>query len=203
MFTGIIDDVGEVVAARRAASGSRFAIACGYAPQALAIGASVACSGPCLTITEIAPGDDGRTVISVDASAETLARTTLGSWDVGTRVNLERPLKLGDELGGHLVTGHVDAVARVTGRRDEGATARFDFAVPEALARFIAEKGSVTLDGTSLTVNGVDDGGFWITLIPHTLAVTTWEERRAGDMVNLEVDLLARYIARLARMDQA
>jgi riboflavin synthase len=154
-------------------------------------------------VTEIGRRADGRTVLSVDASAETLKRTTLGAWAVGTRVNLERSLRLGEELGGHLVTGHVDGVAEIVGRTDGAGSARFDFAVAGRLHRFIAEKGSVALDGTSLTVNGVDANGFWVTLIPHTLAVTTWAERGRGDRVNVEVDLLARYVARLAEAEKA
>ena len=130
-------------------------------------------------------------------SPESLARTTLGDWREGTRVNLERSLAMGTELGGHLVTGHVDAVAAVTERADEGGTARFTFEVPANLARFIAEKGSVALDGTSLTVNSVAGNAFSVTLIPHTLGVTTWGEKHAGDNINLEVDLMARYAARL------
>lgn len=203
MFTGIISEIGEVVAARHGPDGARFSIACGFEEEFLTIGASVACSGPCLTVTEVGRGADGRTVFSVDASAETLKRTTLEAWDIGTRINLERSLKVGDELGGHLVSGHIDGVAQITDRRDEGAMTRFDLALPGKLARFIAEKGSVALDGTSLTVNGIDDGGFWVTLIPHTLAVTTWAERRPGDQVNLEIDLLARYVARLAQAEEA
>ena len=141
----------------------------------------------------------------VEAAAETLARTTVGSWQAGTRVNLERSLKIGDELGGHIVTGHVDGVAEIVARDDItsgegawGATARFVIRVPHPLAQFIAEKGSVALDGTSLTVNVVEGDTFSVLLIPHTLAVTTWGERRAGDRLNLEVDLMARYAARLA-----
>ena len=138
-----------------------------------------------------------RARVSVEASDETLARTTLGSWSVGTRINVERALRVGDELGGHMVTGHIDGIAAIADRRDEADMARFVFEAPANLARYIAEKGSVCLDGTSLTVNSVEGSRFEVMIIPHTLAVTTWGERRAGDRVNLEVDLFARYLERL------
>ena len=160
--------------------------------SALAIGASIACSGPCLTVIEKGPG-----WFAVEASAETLARTTLGEWGAGTPVNLERSLAAGDEIGGHLVSGHVDAVVRVLARREEGGSIRFEIELPPALARYVAAKGSVALDGTSLTVNEVDGDRFTILLIPHTLAVTTWGEKGDGDPLNIEVDLMARYAARL------
>ena len=196
MFTGIVTDVGQVLAATRLSAGMRFRIATTYEPDSLAIGASVACSGPCLTVVE--RGSAGsRGFFDVDASTETLERTTLGRWSAGTRVNLERALKLGDELGGHMVTGHVDGVALIAERRDEGGMARFAFEAPQSVARFIAEKGSVCLDGTSLTVNAVEGRRFEVMIIPHTLAVTTWAERRPGDAVNLEVDLFARYLEQL------
>lgn len=196
MFTGLISDVGELVAVEDAPAGRRFSIACSYPAETIAPGASIACGGPCLTAVSVSTGG-GRTVFDVDASPETLERTTAGSWKAGERINLEMSLKLGDELGGHLVTGHIDGVAAVIERADEGGTARFTIEAPAELARFIAEKGSVCLDGTSLTVNGVDGHRFSITLIPHTLAVTTWGDRQAGDRVNLEIDLMARYVARL------
>lgn len=196
MFTGIINDVGTVRAILPIAGGVRMRIATGYRPETIAIGASIACSGPCLTVVERgAAGADS--FFDVEISGETLARTDLGSWSVGRRVNLERSLKLGDELDGHLVTGHVDGTAEVVERSDQGAMARFTFRAPAELARFIAEKGSVCLDGTSLTVNAVEDERFEVMLIPHTLVVTTWGERRVGDRVNLEVDLVARYLDRL------
>ncbi len=196
MFTGIVTGVGEVLAATPRESGMRFRIATAYDPETIAIGASIACAGPCLTAVE--RGIEGnRAFFDVEASPETLARTTLGAWAAGTRVNLERSLKLGDELGGHIVSGHVDGVALIAERRDDGGMALFTFEAPAELARFIAEKGSVALDGTSLTVNKVDGRRFDVTIIPHTLAVTTWGERRTGDSVNLEIDTLARYVARL------
>jgi riboflavin synthase len=197
MFTGIVTDVGEVVAVAPSGQGKRFEIACRYPAASIELGASIACGGPCLTVIEKAERD-GRTVFAVEASTETLKRTTLGDWRVGTRVNLERSLKIGDELGGHIVTGHVDGVAEIVARADEVNFAKFRVRAPAALARFIAEKGSVALDGVSLTVNGVDGADFELMLIPHSLAVTTFGPRAIGDRLNIEVDLMARYAARLA-----
>lgn len=197
MFTGLISDIGEVVSIEARGNLRRIRIACAYPAQSIAIGASIACSGPCLTAVAVEAG--ARTIFDVDAGAETLALTNVGQWRAGSRVNLERSLKIGDELGGHLVTGHVDGVAKIVARRDLDQMAHFDLSAPPALARFIAQKGSVSLDGTSLTVNAVDGDHFSILLIPHTLAVTNWSERRAGDDLNLEVDLMARYAARLAQ----
>jgi riboflavin synthase len=197
MFTGLVSDVGEVLAVETRNDVRRLRIACAYPLDSIALGASIACSGPCLTA--VAAGRDGaRTWFDIDAGWETLDRTTLGAWTVGRRVNLERSLKVGDELGGHLVSGHVDGLARVVEREDLGTTVRFTFEAPQALARFIAEKGSVALDGTSLTVNTVEGTRFSVLLIPHTLAVTTWGDRRVGDEVNIEADMMARYAARLA-----
>ncbi len=197
MFTGLITDIGEVRSIEPQGSGRQLIVACGYDADTIAIGASIAHAGACLTVVAIGTGDDGRATYAVDASIETVERTTLADWQAGTKVNLERSLSLGDEMGGHLVTGHVDGVATIAERADEDGCARFDIEAPASLARFIAEKGSVALDGTSLTVNSVDGNRFSILLIPHTLAVTTWGQRRAGDRLNLEVDLMARYIARL------
>lgn len=201
MFTGLVTDVGVVAAASGSERLRRFRIACGYDAAGIALGASIACGGPCLTVTA-AGARDGGSWFEVDVAAETLARTTAASWAVETRLNLERSLRIGDELGGHLVTGHVDGIATILEREgvtsaEWGATARFVLRAPAPLSRFIAEKGSVALDGTSLTVNEVEGDRFSVLLIPHTLAVTTWGERRAGDPVNLEVDLMARYAARL------
>ncbi|MGH6925896.1 MAG: riboflavin synthase [Propylenella sp.] len=196
MFTGIVTDVGELLAVTPREAGVRLRIATGFDPGEIALGASIACGGPCLTVVERGT-TDGRAFFDVEASSETLARTTLGEWMPGSRVNLERPVRMGDELGGHLVAGHVDGIARVLERHDEGGTARIALEAPADLARYIAEKGSVSLDGVSLTVNRVEDRRFEVMLIPHTLAVTTWGERRPGDAVNLEVDLLARYLERL------
>lgn len=196
MFTGLVSDVGEIVAREERGQLIRFRIGCSYAVESIELGASIACSGPCLTA--VATGtDNGRTWFDVDVAAETLARTSAGQWQVGARINLERSLKIGDELGGHLVTGHVDGIAQVTAREAFDGMVRFEFRAPQAVKQFIAEKGSVSLDGTSLTVNSVDDDIFSVLLIPHTLAVTTWQDRNLGDAVNLEVDLMARYAARL------
>ena len=197
MFTGLVSDVGEVIAAEDRGEIRRIRIACNYSAESIAIGASIACSGPCLTA--VAVGQAGnRTTFDVDAGAETLARTTAGTWRVGTPLNLERALKIGDELGGHIVTGHIDGVATIITRRDFDGMAHFDIEAPHDISHFIAAKGSVTLDGTSLTVNDVSGDRFTVLIIPHTLAVTTWGERREGDELNIEVDLMARYAARLA-----
>jgi riboflavin synthase len=195
MFTGIISDVGEVLAVERRGD-TRMTIACRYDPETIAIGASIACSGVCLTAIETGRYD-GRGMFVVEASAETLERTTLGNWRPGTRVNLERPLKLGDELGGHIVSGHVDGLAEIVSIKPEGDSRRFRFQVPPHIARFIASKGSVALDGISLTVNEVDNLVFGVNVIPHTLAVTAWRDAEPGQAVNVEVDMLARYVARL------
>lgn len=196
MFTGLISDVGEVIAAEDRGELRRLRIACSYPAESIAIGASIACSGPCLTA--VAVGQAGnRTTFDVDAAAETLARTTAAEWKAGTRLNLERPLKVGDELGGHIVSGHVDGVATIVSRRDFDGMAHFEIDAPAGIAHFIAAKGSVNLDGTSLTVNEVSGDRFTVLIIPHTLAVTTWGERKGGDRINLEVDLMARYAARL------
>ena len=201
MFTGLVSDVGTIVSIAGEGDLRRIAIRASYDPSTIALGASIACSGPCLTAVSVEP-DAGGCVFAVDAAAETLARTTVGRWTAGARINLERSLKIGDELGGHLVTGHVDGVAEILERESVTAGAwgpsdRFTLRAPAGLSRFIAEKGSVCLYGTSLTVNSVDGDVFSVLLIPHTLQVTTWGERRAGDKLNLEVDLIARYAARL------
>ena len=197
MFTGIVTDVGEVVAVEPRAEGlARLKIACGYDPDTIAIGASIACGGVCLTA--VARGKDGnRAWFAVDAAAETLRLTTVGKWQRGTRINLERALKIGDELGGHIVAGHADGLATLTGREDLSDMARLTFRVPSELARFIAPTGSVALDGVSLTLNEVAGDIFSVLIIPHTLAVTTLGGLGVDDQVNLEVDLMARYAARL------
>lgn len=197
MFTGIVTDVGEVLAVEpRGDNLRRLVITCGYDAASIAVGASIACAGTCLTVTE--RGEKARrTWFAVDAAAETLAMTTVGRWRPGDRVNLERPLKIGDELGGHLVTGHVDGIADLIAREDLTDMARMAVRVPRALARFVAPKGSVTLDGTSLTVNAVENDTFSVLIIPHTLVATTLGGVKAGDQFNLEVDLMARYAARL------
>ena len=192
MFTGIITDLGRVEAVVPSGeSDSRFRIATRYDLAAVDIGASIACSGCCLTVVEKGEGS-----FAVDVSGETLAKTNLGDWQVGRRINLERSLKVGDELGGHLVYGHVDGVAEIVGSRPEGGSVRWRFRAPEELARFVASKGSVALDGVSLTVNEVEGAEFGVNIIPHTSAVTSFGSYRLGDRVNLEIDVLARYVAR-------
>jgi riboflavin synthase len=197
MFTGIVTDIGEVVAVGPRSEGLvALKIACGYDPDTIDIGASIACSGVCLTV--VARGRDGnRTWFAVDAAAETLRVSTVGRWRQGTRVNLERALKVGEELGGHIVAGHADGLAAVIEREDLTDMARLILRAPAELARFVAPKGSVALDGVSLTVNEVAGDTFSVLIIPHTLAVTTLGVLTAGDEVNVEVDLMARYAARL------
>jgi len=198
MFTGLISDIGQV----RVAEGGRFEVASGYDLGEDAIGASIACDGCCLTVIATEPGPDGfKSIFSVDVSNETLAHTTLGGWSVGRKINLERSLTPSSELGGHIVTGHVDGAARIVERREDGESVRFTIEVEERLKQFIAPKGSVALNGVSLTVNEVDGIHFGINLIPHTLEVTTWGDRVVGDEINLEVDLLARYVARITQAD--
>jgi len=196
MFTGIITSLGTVDSIEQRGD-LRMTIASDYDPQSIAIGASIACSGVCLTVVEAGPGRTRNSWFAVDVSAETVARTTLGRWRAGTPVNLERSLKIGDELGGHLVFGHADGVAVVKDRRRQGDSVSFRFAAPPGLARYIAEKGSIALDGTSLTVNEVAGSEFAVNIIPHTLAVTSFGARQVGDEVNVEVDMLARCVARL------
>ena len=194
MFTGIVTDIGAVRALERRGD-LRARIGTRYDTAGIDIGASIACSGVCLTVVDL--GEDW---FDVEISAETLDKTTLGTWREGSRINLERALKVGDELGGHIVSGHVDGLAVSVEMRPEGDSVRYTFDAPESLARFIAPKGSVTLDGTSLTVNEVDGSRFGVNLIPHTQEVTTWGASKVGDNVNLEIDTLARYVARLAEM---
>jgi riboflavin synthase len=203
MFTGIVTDLGEVRSvAPRAGNLHRLTIACAFPRAELKDGASIACSGVCLTV--VGAGEaDGRAWFAADAAAETLRVTTVGRWRHGTRVNLERPLKFGDELGGHLVAGHVDGVAQVIAREDMTDMARFVLRAPGELARFIAPKGSVALDGVSLTVNEAEGDTFSVLLIPHTLQVTTFGSVGAGARLNLEVDQMARYAARLLQSDNA
>ncbi len=201
MFTGIVTDIGTIVSLTPTAQGQlhRLRIACGYDRATIADGASIACNGVCLTV--VASGvADGRTWFDVDAAAETLALTTARDWQAGTRLNLERALKIGDELGGHIVAGHVDGVADILSRDDLPDMAKIGLRAPRELARFIAAKGSVTLDGVSLTVNTVAGDDFSVLIIPHTLSVTVLGGWRAGGRVNLEVDLMARYAARLTEM---
>jgi riboflavin synthase len=193
MFTGIVSGIGEVRAVEKRGD-THIVIAPPFDPAVLAMGASIACAGCCLTVF----ARDAET-FTVTASAETLAHTTLGTWKPGTRVNLERPLHVGDELGGHIVTGHVDGVAELTGVAREGESFRMTFAAPVDLARFIVPKGSVALNGVSLTVNEADGARFGVNIIPHTLKVTTFGGLKPGARVNLEIDVIARYVARLAQ----
>jgi len=200
MFTGLITDVGEVAAVRPRAEGlHRLKILCGFDRATIADGASSACNGICLTVVS-AGEEEGRTWFAVDAAAETLRVTNAGQWRHGTRINLERSMKVGDELGGHFVAGHVDGLAEVIVREDLTEMARLALRTPADLSRFIAAKGSVALDGVSLTVNEVESDTFSVLIIPHTLRVTTLGTTRAGDKVNLEVDMMARYAARLLEM---
>jgi riboflavin synthase len=192
MFTGLITDVGEVVAR----DGGRFTIRTGYLPASIPLGASICCDGCCLTATAVKAHGHGAE-FSVDVSNETLSKTTLGDWNSGEKVNLERALKAGDELGGHIVSGHVDGTATIVEIRADGDSRRFTLEAPPALAQFIAPKGSIALDGTSLTVNEVAGNRFGVNLIPHSLSVTTWGKKAAGDKINIEVDMFARYVARL------
>ncbi len=192
MFTGLISDVGEIVSR----DGGAFVIRTSYSADSIPLGASIACDGVCLTATAVTD-DGGGAQFSVDVSNESLSKTSLSDWTPGLKVNLERPLKALDELGGHVVSGHVDGVVRILDIADDGDSKRFSFEAPEHLAPYIAPKGSVALDGTSLTVNEVSGTRFGVNLIPHTLTVTTWGAKTRGSSVNLEVDLFARYVARL------
>ncbi len=196
MFTGIISDVGEVIEMKPLGERNRLTIASAYPAQSIDVGASIANAGVCLTVIGVDRHVRG-SAIAYDVGAETLAVTTLGKWRTGERVNLERALKVGDELGGHMVSAHVDGIAEIVSRRDFDGMAHFRFRAPKDLAKFIAVKGSVALDGTSLTVNAVEGDTFEVLLIPHTLMVTTWGKRKAGERVNIEVDQMARYAARL------
>jgi riboflavin synthase len=195
MFTGIVTDIGRIEQVEPAGD-TKFVIASQYDSALIAIGASICCAGVCLTVVDKAPG-----WFSVTASAETLACSNLGGWKVGTTINLERALKVGDELGGHIVSGHVDGVVEIAGIERDGDSLRFRFTLPDDLAPYIAPKGSVCLNGASLTVNEVDESGFGVNIIPHTQEMTTFGAAQAGDRVNLEIDVLARYVARLAQKE--
>ena len=196
MFTGIVTDIGTITQVETNGD-MRARISCGSDASTIDLGASIACEGVCLTVVDRGALADGAW-FDVDISAETLSKTTLGTWAPGTRVNLERALKVGDELGGHIVSGHVDGLCEITAMSPDGDSTRVSFRAPEHLAKFIAPKGSVALNGTSLTVNEVEGNVFGVNLIPHTFSVTTWNEVAVGHQVNLEVDTMARYVARLA-----
>ncbi|MEH6689682.1 MAG: riboflavin synthase [Pseudorhizobium pelagicum] len=198
MFTGIVTDVGTVAATTQMDEGVKLRIATSYDPATIDIGASIAHSGVCLTVTALSDETSNTRWFEVEAWEEALRLTTIGGWTEGTRINLERALKIGDELGGHIVSGHVDGRAEILSVEPEGEAVRIRLRAPQALARFVAPKGSIALDGTSLTVNAVDGPDFDILLIRHTLSVTTWGDRKPGDFVNFEVDTMARYAARLA-----
>ncbi len=198
MFTGIVTDVGRIEAASPLPKGVRFRVATSYDPATIAVGASISTAGVCLTVVSLPQEDSNERWFEVEAWEEALRLTTASRWRAGSRVNLERALRIGDELGGHIVSGHIDGMAEIVAREDEGEAVRFRIEAPRHLAKFIAPKGSVALDGASLTVNRVDGRVFDVLLIHHSLTVTTWGERQAGDRVNLEVDTMARYAARLA-----
>jgi riboflavin synthase len=204
MFTGIITDIGVVLALEDRGD-LRARIGCAYPAEGLALGASVACDGVCLTVVERGTTGEGQDWFSVDISAETVAKTSIRhgrtAWTAGRRVNLERALRVGDELGGHIVSGHIDGTAEVIAVRPEGDSVRVGFRVGPPLARFVAPKGSVALNGTSLTVNEVDGATFGVNLIPHTQTSTTWDDVVPGDRVNIEIDTLARYVARLRELE--
>jgi riboflavin synthase len=192
VFTGIITDVGELIGRE----GGRFAIRSRYAADGIALGASIACDGCCLSVVTLR-ADGAGSAFTVDVSNETLSKTTLGSWQVGRRINLERALKAGDELGGHIVSGHVDGVGQIIDMRADGESIRVLIELPQALAPYAAPKGSIALDGASLTVNEVSGNRFGVNLIPVTLTETTWGRKKPGDEVNVEIDLFARYVARI------
>jgi riboflavin synthase len=197
MFTGLVSDVGEIRSVKPTANNlHRVTVFCRYDRASIAQGASIACSGVCLTVVDTGE-EDGRVWFAVDAADETLRVTTVGRWRHGTKINLERSLKVGDELGGHLVAGHVDGIAKVLARDDMTDMARFTLRAPHELARFIAAKGSVALDGVSLTVNTIASDEFSVLIIPHTLKVTTFGTLAPGEDINLEIDTMARYAARL------
>jgi riboflavin synthase len=203
MFTGIVTDVGTVASASPMDEGVKLRIATSYDPKTIDMGASISHGGVCLTVTNLPAEGSNERWFEVEAWEEALRLTTIASWGEGTRVNLERALKIGDELGGHIVSGHVDGKAEILSIKSEGEAVRITLRAPQDLARFVAPKGSVALDGTSLTVNAVDGADFDVLLIRHTLAVTTWGDRKASDFVNFEVDTMARYAARLAQFPTA
>jgi riboflavin synthase len=195
MFTGIVTDLGKIRSIEKRGD-TRIEIETSYDMDDVDMGASIACSGPCLTVIEKGPG-----WFAVEASAETLAKTGLGDWEVGTPINLERAMRIGDELGGHIVSGHVDAVAKIVDMQPEGDSMRFMFEAPAEFAKYIAPKGSVSLDGVSLTVNEVQESRFGVNIISHTQGETTFGSRKVGDRINMEIDTIARYVARILGKD--
>jgi len=198
MFTGIVTDIGRTGQIKPRNEGILLRVETNYDSETIEIGASISCSGVCLTVTALPEKGSNARWFEVEAWEEALRLTSIAGWKTRTRINLERSLKLGDEMGGHLVSGHIDAMADLVKREEEGDAMRFTLRVPENLARFIAQKGSVALDGTSLTVNGVNGNEFDVLLIRHSLQVTTWGDRKVGDKINIEIDQMARYAARLA-----
>ena len=202
MFTGIVTDVGSIASVSPLREGLRLRIDTAYDPQTIDIGASIACGGVCLTVVALPEDRSNQRWFEVEAWEEALRLTTASGWKAGTRVNLERAMKVGDELGGHIVSGHVDGMAEIVSRTEEGDAVRFRLEAPRELAKFIAPKGSVALDGTSLTVNKVEGTQFDVLFIHHSLTVTTWGERQAGDRVNIEIDTMARYAARLVQAEK-
>jgi riboflavin synthase len=202
MFTGIVTDIGRIANISPRDAGIRLRVETSYDPASIAIGASIACAGVCLTVVALPEEGSNERWFEVEAWEEALRLTTAGAWRAGNRINLERALKVGDELGGHIVSGHVDGVAEIIARKDEGQAVRFTIEAPAPLSKFIAPKGSVALDGTSLTVNRVEGNRFDVLLIRHSLEVTTWGEREVGNTVNIEADTMARYAARLAEAEK-
>lgn len=196
MFTGIITDIGKVVAKTLTEQGSHYKIACHYAPNTIQLGASIACDGCCLTVTNIETISENECIFSVDVSEETLRITTLDDWQEGQKINLERALRMGDEFGGHIVSGHIDGVGVIDNLKQMGNSTRYEISCPQTLKQFIASKGSVTLNGVSLTVNQVEDQRFSVNIIPHTMSKTTWSDAKKGTKLNLEIDVLARYALR-------
>ena len=196
MFTGIVTDVGKLRHIEKRGD-THMVIATNYDVSAIDVGASIACSGACMTVVD--KGGVNDRWFAFTASGETLSKTTLGDWKIGDAINLERPMRVGDELGGHIVTGHVDGIAEIVNMKPEGESTRVTLQAPVALSRFIASKGSIALDGVSLTVNEVDGSRFGVNIIPHTSKATTFGRQKPGAKVNLEVDLMARYVARLVK----
>lgn len=202
MFTGIVDALGQIEAVAHNEGAIKARISCPYPAGDIALGASISCDGVCLSVTRVEAAGEGA-VFDVDISAHTLGVTNLGEWKTGRRINLERAARLGDEISGHIVAGHIDGVVRITAMTAHGDDLEIRFETAEELLRFIAPKGSLCLDGTALTINHVEGNGFDVNLVPHTLGVTHWAERKIGDKINIEVDLLARYLARLREFDHA
>ncbi len=203
MFTGLVSDIGEIIGQKQAQNGiAKFEIHSNYSDESIAIGASICCAGACMTVVSKQKRTNG-TSFWIDVSQESLNITTLSNWQISEQINLERSLKMGDELGGHMVSGHVDGTATIIDMQNEADSIRYTFEIPKEFAQYITPKGSITLDGTSLTVNAVNDNQFGVNIIPHTLKMTTWSRRTIGDKVNLEIDQMARYVARIIQQQLA